>query len=60
LLFIDKFQLYLVDSRAQQAPRKIMSLDPLRIVLVTPARDNRQIYLSVDSPESDIQMLSLK
>jgi len=60
LLFIDKFQLYLVDSRAQQAPRKIMSLDPLRIVLVTPARDNRQIYLSVISPESDIQMLSLK
>src|SRR5262249_55239721 len=60
LLCIDKFQLYLVDSRAQQAPRKIMSLDPLRIVLVTPARDNRQIYLSVDSPESDIQMLSLK
>jgi len=60
LLFIDKFQLYLVDSRARQAPRKIMSLDPLRIVLVTPARDNRQIYLSVISPESDIQMLSLK
>jgi dipeptidyl aminopeptidase/acylaminoacyl peptidase len=59
LLFIDKSQLYLVDSRAKQPPRKILSLDPLRIVLVTTTRDNRQIYLSVISPESDIQMLSL-
>ncbi|MCI0390268.1 MAG: hypothetical protein MOB07_16080 [Acidobacteria bacterium] len=32
----------------------------LRIALVTTARDNRQIYLSVISPESDIRMLSLK
>jgi hypothetical protein len=36
------------------------SLDPLRISLVSPARDIRQIYFSVISLESDIQMLSLR
>ncbi|MCG3163293.1 MAG: Protein TolB [Acidobacteria bacterium] len=59
LLFIHKFRLYLVDSRARQ-PREILSLGSLRISLAAPARDDRQIYLSVISPESDIQMLSLK
>jgi len=39
-------------------PRRAPAL--LRISLVTPSRDDRQIYLSVISPESDIQMLSLK
>jgi hypothetical protein len=37
-----------------------LSPAPLRVSLVTPSRDDRQIYLSVISPESDIQMLSLK
>ncbi|MGE0130906.1 MAG: protein kinase [Blastocatellales bacterium] len=58
LLFIHKFRLYLVDSLVKQ-PREILSLGSLRISLATPSRDNRQIYLSVISPESDIQMLSL-
>lgn len=50
LLFIHKFRLYLVDIRAKQ-PREILSLDPLRISLAAPARDNWQIYLSMISPE---------
>jgi Tol biopolymer transport system component len=60
LLLIFRHKLYLVDSRATQPPRVILSSDPLRISLATPSRDNRQIYLSVISPESDIHMLSLK
>ncbi len=59
LLFIFRHKLYLVDTRAKQ-PREILSPAPLRVSLATPSRDNRQIYLSVISPESDIQMLSLK
>ena len=59
LLFIFRDKLYLVDTRAKQ-PREILSPAPLRVSLVTPSRDDRQIYLSVISPESDIQMLSLK
>jgi eukaryotic-like serine/threonine-protein kinase len=59
LLFIFRHKLYLVDTRAKQ-PREILSPAPLRVSLVTPSRDDRQIYLSVISPESDIQMLSLK
>jgi Tol biopolymer transport system component len=60
LLLIFRHKLYLVDSRATQPPHVILSSDPLRISLATPSRDNRQIYLSVISPESDIHMLSLK
>src|SRR5262245_20423320 len=59
LLFIFRHKLYLVDTRAKQ-PREILSPDGLRVSLATPSRDDRQIYLSVISPESDIQMLSLK
>jgi eukaryotic-like serine/threonine-protein kinase len=59
LLFIFRYRLYLVDTRAKQ-PREILSPAPLRVSLVTPSRDDRQLYLSVISPESDIQMLSLK
>src|SRR5262249_36569746 len=59
LLFIFRHKLYLVDIRAKQA-REILSPDPLRISLAAPSRDNRQIYLSLISPESDIQMLSLR
>lgn len=58
LLFIRDYRLYLVDTRDKQ-PREILSLDPQRITLVTVSRDDRQIYLSVISPESDIQMLTL-
>jgi Tol biopolymer transport system component len=60
LLFIFRHKLYLVDSRAKQPPRVILSPNLLRISLATPTRDDRNIYLSVISPESDIQMLSLK
>jgi Tol biopolymer transport system component len=59
LLFIFRHKLYLVDTRAKQ-PREILSPDGLRVSLASPSRDDRQIYLSVISPESDIQMLSLK
>jgi eukaryotic-like serine/threonine-protein kinase len=59
LLFISRHKLYLVDTRAKQ-PRVILSPAPLRVSLATPSRDDRLIYLSVISPESDIQMLSLK
>jgi Tol biopolymer transport system component/serine/threonine protein kinase len=59
LLFIYRYKLYLVDTRAKQ-PRELLSPAPLRVSLATPSRDDRQIYLSVISPESDIQMLSLK
>jgi hypothetical protein len=38
---------------------EILSPDGLRVSLASPSRDDRQIYLSVISPESDIQMLSL-
>jgi Tol biopolymer transport system component len=58
LLFIRDFRLYLTGNRDKQ-PREILSLDPQRITLITVSRDDRQIYLSVISPESDIQMLSL-
>lgn len=58
MLFFSNYHLYLVDSREKQ-PRKIFSLDPLRIILATISPDDRQIYLSVVSPESDIQMLTL-
>ena len=48
----------LVDTHDKR-PREILSLNGLRITLATVSRDDRQIYLSVVSPESDIQMLSL-
>ncbi len=59
LLFIFRHKLYLVDTRAKR-PHEILSPAPLRVSLATPSRDDRQIYISVISPESDIQMLSLK
>jgi Tol biopolymer transport system component/serine/threonine protein kinase len=58
LLFINNFRLYLVDSQTKE-PRQLFSLDPLRIALATISSDDRHIYLSVISPESDIQMLTL-
>ena len=58
MLFVSNYRLYLVDGQTKE-PRQILSLDPLRIALVTVSSDDRQIYLSVISPESDIQMLTL-
>ncbi len=58
MLFFSNFRLYLVDS-VKKEPRQLYSLDPLRITLATISPDDRHIYLSVISPESDIQMLTL-
>ncbi len=58
LLFFNNYRLYLVD-RLKKTPTQILSLDPQRIQLATISPDDRHIYLSVISPESDIQMLTL-
>ena len=54
LLFLDQETIYLVDRRTKGKPVKVCSVAPNSISGFTVSADNRSIYLSMDSTESDI------
>jgi eukaryotic-like serine/threonine-protein kinase len=60
MFFIFRNNLYLVDIRSRRPRHVVLPSDLLRVSLVTPARGDQKIYLSLISQESDIQLLSLK
>ena len=54
LLFHDNGTLYLVDRRTKEKPVKVYSVAPSGMSGFTVSPDNRSIYFSMDSTESDI------
>ena len=60
LLFYYKGTIYLVDTRTKSEPRKVYSIAPNGMSGFTISRDNRSIYFSMDSSESDIWLRSVE
>ena len=60
LLFHDQGTIYLVDRRTKGKPRKVCSVAPNTISGFTVSPDNRSIYLSMDSTESDIWLRTVE
>ena len=60
LLFHDQGTLYLVDRRTKMKPVKVCSVAPNSISGFTVSRDDRWIYLSMDSTDSDIWLRAIQ
>ena len=60
LLFQDQGTIYLVDRRTRGKPHKICSVAPNTLSGFTVSRDDRSIYFSMDSSESDIWLRAVE
>jgi hypothetical protein len=54
MLFEDQGTIYLVDSRTKGRPHEVFSVAPNTMSGFTLSPDDRSIYFSMDSTESDI------
>jgi serine/threonine protein kinase len=60
LLFHDRGTIYLVDRRTKTKPQKVWSVAPNTLSGFTVSRDDRSIYFSMDSTESDIWLRAVE
>jgi eukaryotic-like serine/threonine-protein kinase len=60
LLFHDQGTIYLIDRRTKGKPQKIFSVAPNGISGFTVSPDDRSIYFSMDSTESDIWLRAVE
>lgn len=60
LLFHDQGTIYLVDRRTKAKPHKVYSVAPNAISGFTVSPDDRSIYFSMDSTESDIWLRAVE
>lgn len=60
LLFHDQGTIYLVDRRTKGKPHKVCSVAPNTISGFTVSPDDRSIYFSIDSTESDIWLRAME
>ena len=60
LLFYDQGTIYLVDRRTKGKPQKVYSVAPNTLSGFTVSPDDRSIYFSMDSTESDIWLRTVE